>query len=196
MKNTLFALLALFAFSTAAEAATVCTVGDSITAAGKRMRTSLKNDYHTDWTYVGDRFDGTWYHDGVAGDTTLNVLQRFDTIPQCDIALVLIGTNDWTGYLTVDQTLANLQRIVDRFAERGTQVYLMRLLPRFDCSSCNQRNITVNQRMVTEITGATILNTWRAINASQYPLWQLLYDGLHPSSLGYDEIVAYIGPLI
>jgi lysophospholipase L1-like esterase len=193
VKKILLALALLFPLSSMA--VTICSGGDSITGAAKRLRTQLYNQVETR-QFVGTKYDGRWNHDGVAGDSTADLVARIDTIPPCDIALVLIGTNDWGQGITMDGTLTRLQRIVNELSSRGTSVYLLKLLPRFDNLGLNDWNAAINDRITNEITGATIINTWAALMQSEYPLTLLLYDGLHPTALGYDELALYIGPRI
>lgn len=191
-----FIVLFLAFLSLSANAETVCTIGDSITAGAQRLRTKLYN-VHPNWQYIGNHYDGRWFHDGIAGNSSADVVRRLDNIPPCDIALVLIGTNDFSnGIYSIGTTIANIQNIVDTLSSRGTAVYVETLLPRFDQLELNTWNLAINTRIREEVTGATILNTYRSLAYSNYPLVYLLYDGLHPSWLGYDEMAEYINPLI
>lgn len=177
-------------------ATTVCSVGDSITYGAKRLRTNLYNA-HNDWQYIGNNYDGRWFHDGIPGDSSADVVSRLDNIPPCDIAFVLIGTNDFgSGIYSINETISNIQTIVDTLSGRGTAVYVETLLPRFDFLELNTWNIAINKKITEKITGATILDTYKSLANSNYPLVYLLYDGLHPSWLGYDEMAEYINPLI
>lgn len=188
----------LFQFSLCVVAApinakTVCTAGDSITANARYLRTLLYNA-NSDWQYVGNYYDGRWFHDGIPGDTSAGLVSRLDTLPPCDIALVLIGTNDLNYLLTLDASIRSIQRIVTTLSERGTAVHLMTILPRIDSLEHNLWNTWINGRIKTEITNATIHNTYWAMMNSETSLIYLLPDRIHPGAAGYEVIFEYINP--
>ncbi len=194
MKKLIFAVLML-AFSVPVEATTVCTVGNSITAHGDQLRATMLN-YHPSWVYVGSRGVAPYRHDGVAGDSTIDVINRLGQVPYCDFALVLIGTNDFhNGIFNQDTTARNIETIAAALSARGTRVWVLKVLKRWDDLNLNTWNKGINAYIDLRVTSATVLDTWNALPTG-WELIALMPDGLHPNNAGYDVLAHYIGPRI
>lgn len=172
----------------------VSTIGDSITANGSAWRARLQQQ-HPDWVFVGSKFDGTYWHDGVGGDSSQDVLDRLGDVPPCDIALVLIGTNDWhSGIQSTLRTARNNERIAATMAARGTTVYVLKLLRRCDSLDLNVWNKAINSDMDTEVVSGVLLNTWSVLTPDNIQYNTI--DCLHPNTSGYNLLGDYVGPLV
>lgn len=93
---------------------------------------------------------------GISGDTTTGVLNRLDDIinAQPKKIFIMIGINDlWNEDRSIEQILANYQKIVTSFQEQTpqTQVYIQSLLPinnrDYSIKINNQQIMEMNQKL-------------------------------------------------
>ena len=70
---------------------------------------------------------------GIAGDTTIGVLNRIDEVLSLKPSklFILIGTNDIVFNRKPDEIVANIKKIIETFREKspGTVIYLQKLFP-------------------------------------------------------------------
>jgi hypothetical protein len=162
MKKCIWALLpALMLFSSLGNAAdpypatgpqAVCMVGDSITRLGQYWRSRMAMTRGADWHYVDNFFDEVYYHDGVGGDKTTDILDRIWTIQGCDIVLLMAGGNDLAQKRTPGSVVTNLQAIADTFAAQGATVYVQTLLP---------ARVSTEENLVIAYTNKLIKDTFK-----------------------------------
>lgn len=115
----------------------IAIIGDSITANASNVLTPEITSSHGYWTWA-DIFSGhrTTFQPGsnlgIGGNTTADVLARLSSLIKIkpDIAVVAIGTNDITGALTAQQSIANLKNIWDQLYQAGIVVIACTILPR------------------------------------------------------------------
>jgi len=170
-------------------------VGDSITKRGQAWRTYMA-ELRPEWVYVGSRFDGVYWHDGVGGDTTWDVLARLWEVPTCDVAILDIGGNDIaqnvTGY---GQLVRNIEDIAGYLAARGAQVHILNLIP-CDCGPDGNLKIGYANWKIKQIAGYPVIDVWNAMVTSGIPKELLYVDSFHPSALGYQIMATHVAPLV
>lgn len=92
---------------------TVSTIGDSQTWWKKSQNLRRKMDRNfQDLLFVGSNTDIYGYpHEGEGGNTTQNVIERFEYIPEADIYTVLLGANDFDHEISIEKASDNLIQI-------------------------------------------------------------------------------------
>lgn len=117
------------------------SVGDSITEQGDVARTQLAQLMTTDgwkFEFVGSKLnkttDAKFKHNGYGGWTTTQINEQITTWIQTyqpDIVLLMIGTNDLWQSKPIDQTVANINDIVDKIFASHAQTHIMvaKILP-------------------------------------------------------------------
>lgn len=190
------AILCLLAFSYAApatSATTVCMVGDSVVKRGGYWRNHMAQ--YASFQYLGNYADNyTYLHDGVGGDTTEDVLGRWESIPVCNITILHVGGNDLAKLQRWPTDIANnVRELADKLAGRGSAVYVGTILP---CNGCgveaNQAIVVTNYRIKTAVNGIyPVLDHWKAITRSGLPASDLYVDHFHPSDTGYRVLADY-----
>ncbi len=190
-------LTGLFAVLPLARAAGLPSVDDRprIVAFGDSLTAGL--GVTTDETYPAElqrRLDalGLRYrviNAGVSGETTAGGLRRVPWILRSkpEIVILELGANDGLRGLRVEETQANLERIIQQLQESGTQVILagMKLPPNYgnDYRSAFERlypDLATRYRLPLIpffLEGVAASNT---LNQA---------DGIHPTARGYRAIV-------
>jgi acyl-CoA thioesterase-1 len=137
---------------------------------------------------------------GVSGDTTAGGLRRVDWVLKSrpDFVILELGANDGLRGLKLEETKANLERIIRRCQEASVTVILagMRLPPNYGREYTNgfeaiypalakQHRLTLIPFFLDGVAGSTSLNQ---------------ADGIHPTSEGYriiaDKVFEIVKPLL
>jgi acyl-CoA thioesterase I len=137
---------------------------------------------------------------GVSGDTTAGGLRRVEWVLKSrpDIVLLELGANDGLRGLNLQQTKANLERIIQRCQEASVTVVLagMKLPPNYGAdytkgfeaiypALAKQYRVTLIPFFLDGVAGSATLNQ---------------ADGIHPTSEGYriiaDKVLQQIKPLL
>lgn len=181
---------------------TVCTIGDSKTwwNKGEYYRKFL-NQAIPDFVFIGSRTDIYGYgHEGEGGNSTLDVLKRMKYIPQADIYIIMIGTNDRKDAVYPVKTVENIEAILAALKAKrpGCSIYLLSITPCVDTKRDNYNqeiNRMLRSKCECERKGVTILDSDSMFRARQD--WSnYLIDGLHPNEKGYHLLVELISARI
>jgi lysophospholipase L1-like esterase len=210
-KPSLFlkAVVVLLLCSQAALAKTVCMVGDSVVKRGGHWRHHMAQ--LAPFQYLGNYQDDPvktgypYWHDGVGGNTTVDVLNRIEVytdqngnqvppIPVCDITILHVGGNDLGKLERRASAIANnVLDIANRLKNRGSFVYVGTILP---CNGCdgkdNEAIVWTNfliKRAVKDFH--PVLDHWKAILDSNCRAADLYQDPFHPKDLGYFVLANY-----
>ncbi len=90
----------------------LCTIGDSQTwwSYASKLRLFIK-ELECNYKFVGNRTDIYGYpHEGEGGNSSKQLFDRRERIPEADYYTILIGTNDWKN--DIEETLANITKTV------------------------------------------------------------------------------------
>jgi len=137
---------------------------------------------------------------GVSGDTTAGGLRRVDWVLKSrpDLVILELGGNDGLRGLNLDQTKANLERIIKRCQDASVTVILagMKLPPNYGAeytkgfeaiypALAKQYRLTLIPFFLDCVAGSATLNQ---------------ADGIHPTSEGYriiaDKVLETVKPLL
>jgi len=137
---------------------------------------------------------------GVSGDTTAGGLRRVDWVLKSrpDLVILELGGNDGLRGLNLDQTKANLERIIKRCQDASVTVILagMKLPPNYGAeytkgfeaiypALAKQYRLTLIPFFLDGVAGSATLNQ---------------ADGIHPTSEGYriiaDKVLETVKPLL
>jgi len=137
---------------------------------------------------------------GVSGDTTAGGLRRVDWVLKSrpDLVILELGGNDGLRGLNLDQTKANLERIIKRCQDASVTVILagMKLPPNYGAeytkgfeaiypALAKQYRLTLIPFFLDGVAGSATLNQ---------------ADGIHPTSEGYriiaDKVLETMKPLL
>ena len=137
---------------------------------------------------------------GVSGDTTAGGLRRVDWVLKSrpNFVILELGGNDGLRGLSLHDTKANLERIIQRFQDASVTVILagMKLPPNYGAdytkgfeamypSLAKQYRLTLIPFFLDGVAGSTTLNQ---------------ADGIHPTSEGYriitDRVLEIVTPLL
>ena len=137
---------------------------------------------------------------GVSGDTTAGGLRRVDWVLKSrpDFVILELGANDGLRGLKLEETKANLERIIRRCQEASVTVILagMKLPPNYGREYTNgfeamypalakQHRLTLIPFFLDGVAGSASLNQ---------------ADGIHPTSEGYriiaDKVLEIVKPLL
>jgi len=137
---------------------------------------------------------------GVSGDTTAGGLRRVDWVLKSrpDLVILELGGNDGLRGLNLDQTKANLERIIKRCQDASVTVILagMKLPPNYGAeytkgfeaiypALAKQYRLTLIPFFLDGVAGSASLNQ---------------ADGIHPTSEGYriiaDKVLETVKPLL
>jgi acyl-CoA thioesterase I len=137
---------------------------------------------------------------GVSGDTTASGLRRVDWVLKSrpDFVILELGANDGLRGLDLEQTKANLERIIQRCQEAGVTVILagMKLPPNYGReytmgfeaiypAIAKQYRLTLIPFFLDGVAGSASLNQ---------------ADGIHPTSEGYriiaDKVLLTVKPFL
>lgn len=174
----------------------MCMIGDSITAwnQGKYFRCQLLNK-GLQYDFIGSKRDANGYaHEGIAGNTSLDVYNRISTIPIADSYFLLIGINDMgLGYKSITSAIT-IEFIVKKLLEKNptAQIYISTILPIANIAE---------QTRVFEINYLLNSYNWKdnvhIIDLGYYMYnqlnWSNLFiDGVHPNLNGYNIMTDYL----
>ncbi len=136
-----------------------------------------------------DRF---WLNQGIAGDSTADILQRLDSFDQTrpDAIHLTAGISDLRQGATNGDVLSNMQQIIRRLraSHPDAQIYVHAILPtRLEALSVNRiRRLNYNISLLAEQESARFVNLQPAFADPDGKLQaQLTTDGLHLNSAGY-----------
>ena len=137
---------------------------------------------------------------GVSGDTTAGGVRRVDWVLKSrpDFVILELGANDGLRGLSLEETKANLERIIKRCQEASVTVILagMKLPPNYGReytkgfeaiypALAKQYRLTLIPFFLDGVAGSTSLNQ---------------ADGIHPTSEGYriiaDKVLEIVKPLL
>ena len=137
---------------------------------------------------------------GVSGDTTAGGLRRVDWVLKSrpDLVILELGGNDGLRGLNLDETKANLERIIKRCRDASVTVILagMKLPPNYGAeytkgfeaiypALAKQYRLTLIPFFLDGVAGSASLNQ---------------ADGIHPTSEGYriiaDKVMETVKPLL
>ena len=109
----------------------VSTIGDSrfVCCGADVLRKEL--DSLGTYNIVGSLTDSQGYeHDAIGGDTTENVLNRLINVPEADVYVIHLGTNDLKSIM--NESKANMVTIIETLLSRGGKVLFAKQVERND----------------------------------------------------------------
>jgi acyl-CoA thioesterase I len=127
---------------------------------------------------------------GKSGDTTRSAISRltdvFEENPSPQVAIILLGGNDYLTRVPIEETFENIRFIVHSFQERGAIVLLLGvrggiLKDRFDDEF---------ERIAKETGSAYVPNVLDGILGNK----NLMSDPIHPNTEGYAVIARKVRP--
>ena len=143
---------------------------------------------------------------GIAGDTTVGVLNRLDTVVSAKPAklFILIGTNDIVFGATPDGIASNIRKIISRVktASPDTRIYLQTLLPvnhAFGDSRRPKAAILAVNELISEIaddTGVTLINSYKYFAENDELPGRYTFDGIHLNGAGILHWMELLAPFI
>jgi lysophospholipase L1-like esterase len=156
---------------------------------------------------------------GVGGYTTADVLNYLvdPCLTAClqnnaSFLLILAGTNDRTGGLTMQQSIDNMSMILTKCLTAGIWPVLIAELPRGDAANTSKRLTSpqldyhfgyrdwMRYKVPTLFPGTTVIDCWPTTalytSTTGDAISGLYIDGLHPNLLGARTIAQCITPLI
>lgn len=128
---------------------------------------------------------------GVAGDTTVMALERLPHVleenPHPQVAIVLLGGNDFFRKVPKETTFANLEKIVEAFQERGAVVLVLGvrggvIKDNFDKDFESLRD-KYKTAYVSDIVGSLVFFGR-----------EFMFDSVHPNDAGYAKIAERVEP--
>lgn len=176
----------------------VLFVGDSITQWWQRFGTA---SWDSDFAPLGAA------DDGVAGDTTSNVLARVNNGSLAGarplLAVVLVGTNNIQLHQSPADIARGILAVVDDLHHRlpGTRLLLLAVLPRGDPRSSDRRAVSAIDRLLSADvsgTGVTYLDLGSRLLApgGGFLPGVMNPDLLHPAAPGYAALAAGLQPVV
>lgn len=159
----------------------VCMVGDSLTMYG------LWNEFWPDLVVLNR---------GIGSDTSEGLVARIDTIAACSPkkVFIMIGTNDIATGVAREDTIANIQEIVELTAESlpNAEIYLQSVLPRTskltnDVEAMNSELQPMCEKLASQGINVEWIDLYPLyIDQSGAPASELFaQDGYHMSGMGY-----------
>jgi acyl-CoA thioesterase-1 len=126
---------------------------------------------------------------GLVGETTEAGLARLEALRiDPDIAIVLLGGNDALRQVPVEETKANLGRIIDRFEERGARVVLVGVMGGFPEDAYED--------MYAELAREKGVLLVPNILSGLFGDARYMSDAIHPNAEGYARAAARIAPSV
>lgn len=185
-----FILISAMAFSLVgtANSANITAFGDSITAG----HSSRSGGYPPKLSSLlnGNGKPSTVVNKGISGEKTPQGLSRFDAVLAsfpANIILIMEGTNDIRGGISVETTRHNLQAMINKAKAAGVTPVLATLTPSDRSGSPTLIPQTWNPmiRALASSNGIGLADQYAAIQ----PAWgSANADGLHPNDYGYQII--------
>jgi lysophospholipase L1-like esterase len=176
----------------------VCTIGDSQTWLfyGQFYRSYWSN-LNYNLNFVGSRTDSNGFgHEGEGGNSTQQVIDRLHRIPEADLYILLIGTNDRLQDISPTQSVQNIKHIVNfiKGKHQESKVNILTILPCTDTKrdiENTEINIGIKKALATDTVGVRVLDTESFFRAKQD--WPSLFsDGLHLSERGYQLLASFL----
>ncbi|MEL6195203.1 MAG: GDSL-type esterase/lipase family protein [Bacteroidota bacterium] len=168
----------------------ILMLGDSITAGGH-------------WNQLTGRADIR--NEGLGGATSKSTLNRFDREfwpPEISHCFLMIGANDISGGIPVDQVVDNIELILDGLASRNIGVILQSVLfVATDLADHVGRNMqikTLNEKLmvIADERELTFLDLNEILAPDGYLLDRYTQDGIHLMEDGYRLWVSQVLPII
>lgn len=165
----------------------VVLVGDSITHGG------LWDEWFPD-TLVVNR--------GISGETSADVLRRInDAINAPAAVFLLIGTNDISHLISLDEIVANIEQIIRRIRQRAPDapIYVQSVMPRDKAHMAHVKTLNEALRTLVAAQGDKVhyLDLWPALAAPEGTLRPAFTaDALHLNGAGYQAWVEVLRPYI
>ena len=159
---------------------TIVMIGDSLVEGyGARKGNSLPEQ-------VGSLIDTPIINLGVSGNTTEDVLQRIDDVPENTyLTIVIAGGNDVLKRIPEEETLANLRNIVAHLHAQGSIVAIASV----KSSIFGEGSLTAKYKKIAEQSGSIYLVS---ILSDVYGNDSLMSDNIHPNTQGYAVIAEKI----
>ena len=133
---------------------------------------------------------------GISGDTTAGAVRRVDWVLKSRprIVIVELGANDGLRGLNLEQTRANLTRIIERLQSAGVTVVLagMQLPPNYG-ADYTKRFASLYPELARKY-GTVLMPFFLEGVGAQAALNQA--DGIHPTEAGYRVIVEHLMPVL
>ena len=128
---------------------------------------------------------------GISGDRTDGILKRLDSIysTSADRAFIMIGTNDFSLGISVDEVFENYRAIATKLSEHGMKIYIQStILGGKLLENRNTKIVELNNKLQLLATQSNLI-TFIDLNAglSKDYLLNPMYsrDGLHLNGKGY-----------
>jgi acyl-CoA thioesterase-1 len=166
---------------------TVVFLGDSLTAGegiGKELAFAARMQEY----WAGKGIPYTAINEGVSGDTTADVLARFDSsrAPAAELTILEIGANDAFQRVPVDVITSNMRLIVQKIRKGGSRVALSGMYFSSDMLGGDEDYTRRFNALYAEVARAEKVPLMPALLRSLFTradVWQS--DGLHPTAEGH-----------
>lgn len=184
----------------------IALLGDSRTSqCHNSIRTQTQTFGYAYWAVnaAGGRVDfPAALNFGVAGQTSTQILSRVDSVlnADCDAVVVLCSTNDRTTVqpMTANESISNIDSIIDKITSFGKKVFLIAEMPRGDSTFTSarltatelQKHLNVVQWCIEQQgrPNVYVVNPWPFFAVSDSTTGDavlgLTTDGLHESIQG------------
>lgn len=161
-------------------------LGDSITAAA-------------DWeSWFPDR---ETVNQGVSGDTTDDLLDRFDDLvaAEPDVVALLVGTNDLGRRKSVEHLVRNIELLLVNLRRQrpGCRTLVQSIMPRSADFAAEIRDANRHLRQFAPSVGAQYLDLWPVLAGDgDAILPEYSDDDLHLSPAGYEAWLSELRPAL
>ncbi len=172
-----------------------------------------RNNY--DVVFIGDSItDGAEWEDlfpsikianrGIDGDRTDGILKRLDSIysTSAHSAFIMVGVNDFSHEVSVDEVFYNYTNIVNHLIEKGMKVYIQSTIltgKQFDQQNWNKKIIELNNKLkllANRHNSVTYIDLNSGLTKNNFLNPMYSRDGVHLNADGYavwrDIIIPYI----
>ena len=173
----------------------VIFLGDSLTAGyGLREDQAFPALWAEDFRGAGQEV--RLVNAGISGDTTAGGLARIDWLlrQEPDVLVLELGANDGLRGLSLDQTRANLDEIIDRSLAAGARVLLlgMKIPPSYGADYSQAfESLFVD---LAESNDVALMPFLLAEIAADPEFNQA--DGIHPNAAGHERLAAAVAPYL
>lgn len=159
---------------------------------------SIGNGYNlaTPWpTLLKEELEITMFNTSISGKETgwgLQVIEGILDTHQPSHLLISLGTNDADRGPSMDETISNLQKMVDIANAKGVAVLVGTVIPNHRSKQADQRGQQINEG-IFQLSKASIVG----VRAKMGDAKGLLADGVHPNQEGQRAIAnAFLEQLI
>ncbi len=129
---------------------------------------------------------------GLSGDTTSSARDRlpevFARVPNPEVAIILLGGNDFLRKIPQEETFRNLEFIINEFQKRGSVVLLLGVRG----GILNDRFDKDFKKLSDRLETAFVPNVLKGIIGNP----KFMYDSIHPNGLGYEHMAERILPVL